>query len=875
MTASTWSDWFSWQTALTTLGLAGLTYYTLRRLRQFAREHSRRLIDGFFWIMSRFATRNISAQLSMRRYCRNRLGDDTARFLQVPGVRGTALDVDEVFVPLTLELGGHSKTFSNENLLGAGNRLLVVGDPGSGKTTLIKRVFRDTCTATYAKPRKGKLPIQLDLKTLHPSKELIGNDGSAGSWMFARLREEVEKVDGFEMAKLFDACSTDSGLLILLDGLDEVGSDDYHVIAAALRGLSRRLTSLSPRNAVVVTMRIQFHQQVGAELIPEYPQTLYVRAFMPSEIFLFLNRWPFGKEREKNVNRIYTDLTDRPTLREMCSNPLVLAMYVQNDQEFADDEVPDTRTEFYKKVVNELLVMRRHRQELVAGRAQSLREQREEILGQLALENLTDAGQAANSLSWQQAIEVGARVWQCAPVEAEKRLRELASETGIITEERRGETFSFIHLTFCEFLAAIECAGRMYGWRSLLVIHRKFVNSSASQLHTRLIEVIPFTHALLPRVQRIEALSHIAELADRLVLGRCFLETQLYDRTAWADYLEEEQKYLASNSGGHWVESRLRRLHLFSVVVRDARDWSAKIARRVPGIELPDVFAGIVGNNKETLVKLFTAYASQDAAAAFRLADQVGVDMLEEHPEILIDACQEEPFLALALERAKIDQLHRWANIIAEAALKYANVAHRLNSTTYRSVKSTTVAGHGFIISRIMRIAGIRKGSYYERFLNHVIRRTGWTDPRYPAIGLLNQAMKRRRVAYLVYFPARVIATVYLLMMLTFTALVIGNLLGLMSALAGVAAASYAASLLWVYSGHYWRLYASILNLPNGLVIDKTFRFPRDRGGTLGRSILRKQRRSLARMLSLRLNLGVGMSLETSNKGSSWLSWRR
>src|SRR6185312_5616307 len=101
-------------------------------------------------------------------------------------------------------------------------------------------------------------------------------------------------------------------------------------------------------------------------------------------------------------NRIYSLLTDRPTLREMCSNPLILAMYVQHDYETGVDEVPSTRTQFYEKVINELLFLRRRRQGL-GSRFISLKDQREAILGELAFNNLTDPEQSSNSLSWADA----------------------------------------------------------------------------------------------------------------------------------------------------------------------------------------------------------------------------------------------------------------------------------------------------------------------------------------------------------------------------------------------------------------------------------------------------------------------------------------
>src|SRR6266545_4736848 len=217
------------------------------------------------------------------------------------------------------------------------------------------------------------------------------------SWAVNELRSTVTAVEGYAMGELFDSYISNNGLLVLLDGLDEVSSEAYERTATAIRALSRRLEHASSENAIILTMRTQFHQQVRDDFADDFPPTLYIRAFSPGEIYTFLNRWPFRHNKARAITRIYSDLTDRPTLREMCSNPLVLAMYVAHDQTADVSGVPDTRTAFYSTVTEELLVARRGRQLKTTTARTSLREQREAILGRLALDHLLDDTQPANS----------------------------------------------------------------------------------------------------------------------------------------------------------------------------------------------------------------------------------------------------------------------------------------------------------------------------------------------------------------------------------------------------------------------------------------------------------------------------------------------
>lgn len=626
--------------------------------------------------------KSLSSRMSMRFYCRNQLNSENTKTLKVPGNRSLSLSVDKVFVPLTIEYGEAQSPESSQNLdlLQGSNRLLVVGDPGSGKSSLIKYLFRENCRTAERIPAKSRLPIQVELKRLGSPNTL--DEEKAAEWFLREMRNRVASVEGYNMGQLFDSCLTTVGIILFLDGLDEVSGDNYPAISAALRGLSSLLAAKSDKNAIIITMRIQYYQEIQDQLSDDFPKVAYIRPFNPNEIYTFLTKWPFADRPQRNITRIYADLTDRPTLRTMCSNPLVLAMYVAKDQTQATGEVPESRTDFYRSVVDELLVLRRRRQEIVRGPSRALREQREEILGELAYNNLVDAGQPANSLAWAAGLEVASRVWGVSGGEAENRFRTLANDTGIIAEERYGESFQFIHLTFCEFLAAIECASSGIRWRNLLDIHKSFARSFEKNLTSRLVEVIPFALALMPRPERPKSLTEVAVLGDREVLGRCFLETQLYDRNEWAEYVVEESEYLTVEGEHRRDESWLRRLHLFNVVLRDAQIWMTQVAGKQVGPELDGLLPKIVGTNKDALKEIFSLYASQDAPAAFRLAESVGVNMLNE-PEILIQSCQEPPFLALAMERAMEESVDRssWTLLLAESGLRYRNVAHTLTQT--------------------------------------------------------------------------------------------------------------------------------------------------------------------------------------------------
>lgn len=661
-------------------------YFLLRKLSKFLQKNLGKALDVALWVLGRVFQRSMARHVDFKRYARIQLEKASFRYLNTPGRFGVALETDRIFVPLTFEtVTGELQT--TEGLQKLGNRLRIVGDPGSGKTSLTKKMFREDCKNAVNNSRVARrLPIFIELKSFLPPKN-ITSESTLGKWALAKLKEQVTAVQGFSMAELFDSYTGEYGLDVFLDGLDEVASQSYERTAKAINELSRLLANKSGANRIILTMRVQFHQQVHSAFDDEFPPVVQIQPFSPGDIYTFLTRWPFRSDHSSNITRIYSDLTDRPTVRDMCTNPLVLAMYVANDQDSEmQSRSADTRTAFYNQVVEELLVTRRSRQLGVTARS-ALREQRESILGRLALENLANPDNPANVVPWTRAIEIIMSTYNSTRDLAITHLHELERDTGIISEERPNESLRFIHLTFCEYLAAKEYAqGRKDGWAELIASHSMFSSSDQPQLRTRLVEVIPFTIGLLARSQRPEALSDVVRLKDQPILGRCLLETQLYDSDAFQVYWKSESDYLINiedsnldHTGGEW----LNRLHLFNVVLSDQAQWAAIYARPVP-ISLGEMFNQIVAKDRDRLTKVFSSYASQDPAASFRLAEATGVNLIMEHPSLIVDNIANPPFMDIAVERAQRQSEHivNWALAFTEGSFRSPLVAARLNQVT-------------------------------------------------------------------------------------------------------------------------------------------------------------------------------------------------
>jgi NACHT domain len=653
-------------------------------LTRFAKRWIGYLVEGILYACSRYLRHTFASMVSLRRYCRIVLADGNTRYMHVPSRQDIKLDVDGAFVPLTWERPGSAdETYDPATIVARGSRVRVIGDPGSGKSSLVKRLLRDACNSGLLDARQAPLPVLYELKNLTIPGDVAAD--SLGDWFCEMLRSRVAKMGVYRMDECWDACASASGVLVLLDGLDEIATPSFVRAASAINQLGERLTQLGPNNCIVLTMRDQFHQQVRSVFDQQYPIVLRLKPFTPTDIYEFLNRWPFVGNAARHAARIYEDLTNRATLRDLCRNPLVLSMYVAEDQAPGTLVAPESRTGFYSIVTNELLIRRRLKQTGALIAPSKLKAQRERILGRIAYEHLMDETQPANSLRWEDAVAVVSDVSALEYDAAEAALRDLSKETGLFTEERQGETFRFIHLTFCEFLAAYEAVrGRLDGWPALLAKHAALSTNQAPQLRSRLLELIPFACALrIPRDLQVDSIREVSGLGDSRLLGRVFFETKLYEIPAWLAFARAEERTLYETPEASRDDEWLRELHLFTVVNRDAAA-SASALTSAQSVDLVRFFRSLIQEQHENLSQILSAYASTDAAAAFALADIARIDLPSEYPSIVVDNCDQRPFLALVREKAtwSIGDSDTWLPLLAEAALRSSAVAGWLREQT-------------------------------------------------------------------------------------------------------------------------------------------------------------------------------------------------
>ena len=219
-------------------------------------------------------------------------------------------------------------------------RWVVRGDPGSGKTTLLRHL---ACRLAQDDERRW-VPIFQSLPVLLRSRE--------------PLLDRIERIMVAEteregLAKVLDREGQAGRLLLLLDGLDEVGPELRNEAESLLRRLSERW----PETPVVVSTRPIGYRRFSREF-----REVQLLPLDPERRLDFLAAW-FGRadcrRDERKANNALQQL-EASGLDELASNPLYLTLMAMLLEQGESPE--KNRSKLYQQVFR-LLLEGKHKHE--------------------------------------------------------------------------------------------------------------------------------------------------------------------------------------------------------------------------------------------------------------------------------------------------------------------------------------------------------------------------------------------------------------------------------------------------------------------------------------------------------------------------------
>ncbi len=345
-------------------------------------------------------------------------------------------------------------------LLQESGALVVLGGPGSGKTTFTK--FLALVLASGQEGALGLrtlLPVPLQLSVY--AEALDAGDEPLESFLVRYYREER----GQEIGEVLECALRAGGALFLLDGLDEVGglARRRRIIEEVERFHARHRAA---GNQFILTSRLVGYRELHFEA--EGLLECSIPGLGDEQIRAFVDKWTRAAARTPemvgvNVNgELLTALQRDPAVRELACNPLLLTLLAR--LRLQGSPLPRRRVELYQGFTESLL----KQWNLDRGLAHRLGRDPDvletiKILAEVALQmydTAPDVHRTNEDVLVRDLEAIYRQRGHQDPALAARQMVDDARNHPALLFDWGGGRFGFIHPVFQEYLAAVALARR-------------------------------------------------------------------------------------------------------------------------------------------------------------------------------------------------------------------------------------------------------------------------------------------------------------------------------------------------------------------------------------------------------------------------------